>query len=192
MPNFPPKKIVKKPKKKKSVLRRKPEEPVEVYHAEKDPEIINPRLLQLGEHMFLNQKLKLEKPKKVRVSSAQPIRRPNELQQISEKEYLETIYPHINLIDALDGFRVSRVNHDDIHCERDLTKPWFKDFLRRVFESGNLMRYNMFIRRCLKTSPYNERSGYNFALLKRLLKLRSESPKKSYERNTISYLAKII
>jgi len=172
------KKDLRRPK--KSTLRRKPEAPVEVYHMEKNTEVINPRLEQIGAEMFKNQPFKPEvQPKKIRVASAKP-KVNTELEQISEKEYLETVYPNVN------------IEIEDLHCSRYHYQEWFKDFLQRVYETGNKMKYDMFIKRCIKTSPYNENSGYNYALLKRLAGERSKSKKKSYERNTISYIAKFV
>lgn len=180
-----PKKKIKTKKRKdtkrprKSTLRRKPEEANEIYHMDKDVNVVNPRLEEIGNEMFVQPKFKPEKPKKVRVASAKP-KADSGFQQISEKEYLETVYPHVNLDVA------------DIHCARNHYKPWFKGFMQKVFESSNKMRYDMFIKRCIKTSPYNENSGFNYALLKRLANERSHSAKRSYERNTISYIAKCV
>lgn len=52
------------------------------------------------------------------------------------------------------------------------------------------MKYNIFLQRCIKTSPYNNNGGEKFAMLKWMAKERSKSGKRSYERNTIASLAK--
>lgn len=63
----------KQPKKKKSRtksrrtkinLRKKPEEPVEAYHMEKNGNDLDPRYEKIGQALFLNQKFKHMKPKR--------------------------------------------------------------------------------------------------------------------------------
>lgn len=102
------------------------------------------------------------------------------MKPVDEKEYVETLYPRINY------------DSSDLRCTDLHYKPWFKNFLKAVFDKENKLKHDMFIKRCIKTSPYNENSGYNYALLKRLAKLRSKSKKKNYQKNTIASIAKIL
>ena len=148
---------------------------------EKDVAVVNPRLEAIGQEMFVKPQYKAQKVKKVRAASAKP-RSNLELQQVSEKEYLETVYPHIDL------------TLDDRHCNhpKDYNRPWFNGFMSKVHDTNNRRKYEVFIRRCMKTSPYNENSGYNYSILKKLAKERSKSGKRSYEKNTVSFVAKCI
>ena len=155
-----------------------PEEPTEVYHMNKDPESIEPRMKYIGDALFNDKKLKTKAPKK-RVVSAQP-RSSDIARPANEREYIETLYPHIDY------------GSSDVRCSEYHYQPWLKNLLKKVFEKENKVKYDMFIKRCIKTSPYHENSGYNYALLKRLAKIRKPKPKKNYERNTIASLAKVL
>ena len=99
--------------------------------------------------------------------------------QIDERNYLAAVYPEMNY-DAYDS-----------HCTHEHYKPWFRQFLKDVFNKANLIKHELFIKRCIKTSPYNQNSGYNFAMLNRLARLRSNE-RKNYEKNTVSSIAKIL
>ena len=168
-------------RRKKSKARRRQEPPVEAYDIEQDPNDINPRYEEIGRALFLDQKYQAPKIKKTRVSSAKPASRPNYgLDRITEEEYLKTLYPDIDF------------NTGDIHCFREHNKEWFGEFMKKVFDKSNEMKYDLFMQRCLKTSPYNDNGGEKFAMLKSLAKQRSCSPKKNYQRNTIASLAKAL
>ena len=86
-----------------------------------------------------------------------------EVKQISEEEYLKTLYPHIDYT-ALD-----------MHCARDHHGEWYGEFAEKVFERSNQMKYDMFIKRCIKTSPYNDNGGEKYNMLKSLSKERSKT-----------------
>ena len=137
----------------------------------------NQRLEQIGSAMFKNQNMKPIKQKRYRAVSArqQP---QTEVKQISEEEYLKTLYPHIDYT-ALD-----------MHCGREHADEWYAEFAEKVFERSNQMKYDMFIKRCIKTSPYNDNGGEKYNMLKNLSKERSKSRKMNYEKNTIAFLAK--
>lgn len=122
-------------------------------------------------------KFKSKAPKKQRVASAQP-KANNTVRPVDVKEYVETLYPRIHY------------DSSDLKFSGSHYQPWFKDFMKAAFDKENKLKYDMFIKRCKKTSPYNENSGYNYALLKRLAKLRSKSKKKNYQKNTIASIAK--
>jgi len=174
-----PRTAKKKTRRKKSHLRRKPDHPVEVYNMDQDPTQINPRYEQIGHALFKGQKYQPPNIKKVRAKSAKPLPKPNNgLSRITEEEYLKTLYPDI---DYTAG---------DVHCYREHNHGWFGEFMQKVFDKSNEVKYDIFMQRCLKTSPYNDNGGEKFAMLKSLAKYRSSSPKKNYERNTISFLAK--
>ena len=146
---------------------------------EKEEQGINPRYEQIGSALFKNQKYKSPKIERVRIHSAKP--RPNYgLNRISEEEYLKTLYPDIDYSLA------------DLHCHHEHQHEWFQEFMQKVFEKSNQVKYDLFMQRCAKTSPYNDNGGEKFAMLKGLARYRSNSPKKSYQRNTVASLAKAI
>lgn len=154
------------------------EEPVDATYVEHD-QLVNPRYEQVGHALFKNQRYKAPKVKKARVQSALP--RPNRtVDRISEEEYLKTIYPNIDY------------SVEDFHCYRGHKKEWFGEFLQKVFEKSNQVKYDIFMQRCIKTSPYYDNGGEKFAMLKSLARERSTSAKKNYERNTIASLAKAL
>ena len=176
-------------KKKKRVVRKRPE-PQPVYESEEEIEVkqvprvqqfipVNPRYEQIATALFKNQRYEPPKIKRTRVRSANP-KRSHALDKVTEEEYLKILYPDI---DYTAG---------DIHCIKDHDKEWFHDFMRRVFDKSNQVKYDLFMQRCLKTSPYNDDGGERFTMLKNLVRYRSNSPKKSYQRNTICSLAKAI
>uniref|UniRef100_A0A7S3KDT6 Uncharacterized protein n=1 Tax=Euplotes crassus TaxID=5936 RepID=A0A7S3KDT6_EUPCR len=187
----PPKKIraTKKPKKKKRTVRRKPA-PQPVYESDEEIEVkqthkvqqvipVNPRYEQIATALFKNQQYVPPKVRRTRVRSANP-KRSHALDKVTEEEYLKVLYPEIDY------------SAGDIHCYKEHNNEWFHDFMRRVFEKGNQVKYDLFMQRCLKTSPYNDKGGERFTMLKDLVRYRSNSPKKNYQRNTIASLAKAI
>ncbi len=117
--------------------------------------------------------------RKARVHSANP-RTNHALNNVTEEEYLQVLYPDIDFTAA------------DLHCFKDHDKEWFREFMQKVFEKSNEMKYDQFMQRCVKTSPYHDNGGEKFAMLKSLVRYRSNSPKKNYQRNTIASLAKAI
>lgn len=159
--------------KKKSHYRRPPEQ--EESHS------VNPRMEQIGEALFLKDKYKHKKQKKARPVTAKPDQKAADaLKRISEEEYLRTLYPQVDYSIL------------DMHCSREHYKEWFGEFAQKVFERSNQIKYDIFMKRCIKTSPYNDNGGQKFAMLKSLQRDRSKSAKKSYERNTIASLAKAL
>lgn len=162
-------------------MRRRPDDDNQIYHMDKDPNIVNPRMEKVANALF-NQKfkpIKVEKQKKERATSAKSNRN-KELKQVTEEEYIKTLYPDINY------------GMIDEHCTRSHYKEWFGEFLQKLYEKSNQMKYDIFMQRCVKTSPYNDNGGQNFAMLKRLAKEKAQHVNKSYEANTISFLAKRI
>ena len=150
----------------------------EVYRVDA-PIPVDPRYDQIATAMFKNQEYSPPKVKKVRVSSANP-KNNYPLNNVTEEEYLKVLYPDIDL------------TTQDIHCYRGHKKAWFDDFMKRVFDKSNQLKYDHFMQRCAKTSPYNDNGGEKYSLLKKMVKHRSNSPKKNYQRNTIASLAKAL
>ena len=135
-------------------------------------------MIKIGEALFLKRKFKPAKPKRKRTVSAKP-KVNNAIAQIDEREYLSAVYPNMDY------------ELYDSHCNDEHYKPWFKVFLNDVFNKSNQIKHDLFIKRCIKTSPYNKNSQFNFAMLNRLARLRSKE-RKNYERNTVSSIAKIL
>jgi hypothetical protein len=134
-------------------------------------------LEKIGNELFLKQRFKEPKQRKIRARSSRP--GPDmEIKQITEEEYLRTLYPNIDYT-ALD-----------LHCSRAHYDEWYRNFIEKVFERSNKMKYDMFIKRCQKTSPYNDNGGEKYNILKNMAREKKRYRKKSYERNTVAFLAK--
>ena len=99
--------------------------------------------------------------------------------QIDQQHYLAAVYPNFSF------------EADDTHCVRKHYDDWFNKFMKDVFHKGNLIKHEWFLNRCIKTSPYHPKSGYNFAMLNRLAGMRSKE-RKNYEKDTVSSIAKIL
>lgn len=99
--------------------------------------------------------------------------------QIDQQHYLAAVYPNFSF------------EADDTHCVKKHYKHWFNKFMKDVFHKGNLIKHEWFLNRCIKTSPYHPKSGYNFAMLNRLAGMRSKE-RKNYEKDTVSSIAKIL
>ncbi|CAI2362746.1 unnamed protein product [Moneuplotes crassus] len=200
----------KKPKKKKKLVKRKPNHDKDAcndngVHRVEVSIPVDQNLIKSDCNV---QKQKYSSPKvhKARVHSANP-KRAYPLNNVTEEEYLKVLYPDIDFTSA------------DVHCLREHKKEWFNDFMKRVFEKSivikrpkhdygrtkftpylksesnflnNQVKYDLFMQRCMKTSPYNDNGGENYSMLKKMVRHRSNSPKKNYQRNTIASLAKAL